>query len=220
MSEDINPTTGLPYPPCMMTVDEFCEHIRSTFTFDETPPNLRIIGFSVRAYNGLSTVTTSNGSISSERATLRQRAEHEIALTKAVPSGVSVLITCDGEKFIASCRANTETFPGTYQLPGGSINPGETAAQAATREVKEETGIEIPLGKLTPSGMKRFTRANGDPYNMYAFVVKLRRSDFGVIANPEPDKQTDLRLYNKTEVAGKTWVPGNQEMIERYFRLK
>jgi len=33
-------------------------------------------------------------------------------------------------------------------MPGGGIEPGETAAEAATREVAEETGIDLPVDRL------------------------------------------------------------------------
>ena len=35
---------------------------------------------------------------------------------------------------------------GYWSLPGGHIEPGETARAAALREVREETGVEAELG--------------------------------------------------------------------------
>jgi len=37
---------------------------------------------------------------------------------------------------------------GLWSLPGGHIEPGETARAAATREVQEETGVEAEIDAL------------------------------------------------------------------------
>jgi 8-oxo-dGTP pyrophosphatase MutT (NUDIX family) len=45
-------------------------------------------------------------------------------------------------------RRSTEAsfMPGVWVFPGGMIEPGETAAEAAGRELTEETGIELGAG--------------------------------------------------------------------------
>lgn len=58
---------------------------------------------------------------------------------------------------LAVKRAKSDTsFGGMWGLPGGEVNEGETIDVAATRELKEETNLEIdnlstePVFELTP----------------------------------------------------------------------
>ena len=52
----------------------------------------------------------------------------------------------------------------TWQLPGGRIEPGETPVEAVAREVKEETGLEARVGRLTG----RYRREDGTVARVYA----------------------------------------------------
>ncbi|HEY2549335.1 MAG TPA: NUDIX domain-containing protein [Streptosporangiaceae bacterium] len=45
-------------------------------------------------------------------------------------------------------RRRNEPGAGLWSLPGGRIEPGETAEQAVVREVREETGLEVSPGRL------------------------------------------------------------------------
>lgn len=66
------------FPPCTMTVDQFCEHIRETFAHSD----FRIVAFRVRGYAG-STVTTRRGEMPGIRATKVQATACDKLLAKA-----------------------------------------------------------------------------------------------------------------------------------------
>lgn len=58
------------------------------------------------------------------------------------------LIVKEG-KYLLTKRALVNLYhPGKYDLPGGTLHPGETLEQALLREVKEETQLEIQIEKL------------------------------------------------------------------------
>ncbi|MEQ8389046.1 MAG: NUDIX hydrolase [Alphaproteobacteria bacterium] len=45
-------------------------------------------------------------------------------------------------------RRNKPPRAGDWSLPGGAQHPGETVREAAMREVREETGLDIEVGRL------------------------------------------------------------------------
>lgn len=55
------------------------------------------------------------------------------------------LIWREGEVLVAKRACDAEHLPDKWEFPGGKIEPGETPAQAATREAREETGLEIEV---------------------------------------------------------------------------
>ena len=53
-----------------------------------------------------------------------------------------MVIVAGGRVLLMHRRKRGEDY---YMVPGGSIEPGETQEEAATREAKEETGLDVKL---------------------------------------------------------------------------
>lgn len=64
----------------------------------------------------------------------------------AVPSVSACVLVEDGEGRLLLARRAGEIEHGKWDLPGGFIHEGEEPADAAVRELREETGLEVELG--------------------------------------------------------------------------
>ncbi|HEV7127359.1 MAG TPA: NUDIX domain-containing protein [Ktedonobacterales bacterium] len=61
---------------------------------------------------------------------------------------------------------------GRWCLPGGHMEPGESAAEACAREVWEETGLRVLVGRLIgiySNPHRLLTYADGNQYHLVAF---------------------------------------------------
>ncbi|MBC8281276.1 MAG: NUDIX domain-containing protein [Chloroflexi bacterium] len=65
------------------------------------------------------------------------------AILSMICSGM--VFDAEREKILITRRDDN----GLWCLPGGRMEPGESVAEACAREVLEETGLEVEVGKLT-----------------------------------------------------------------------
>jgi 8-oxo-dGTP pyrophosphatase MutT (NUDIX family) len=68
-------------------------------------------------------------------------------------------------------RGDLRDHPGQVALPGGGLQAGESAWQAAQREVEEEIGV--PAGRLVPLGAGEPIYASVSNFSVVPFVAHL-----------------------------------------------
>lgn len=56
---------------------------------------------------------------------------------------VAVAVVRCGEKFLIGRRPDGVPLAGLWEFPGGKVRPGETPEEAAVRECREETGLDV-----------------------------------------------------------------------------
>jgi 8-oxo-dGTP diphosphatase len=54
----------------------------------------------------------------------------------------------DGDRVLVTRRRADQLHPGEWEFPGGKIEPGEHPEQALSREVEEELGVCVEVGRI------------------------------------------------------------------------
>ena len=73
--------------------------------------------------------------------------------------------TDDGLKFLLMKRNLNKIYEHLWQGVAGKIEDGETASEAAVRELKEETGLD-PVNMFVADHVSRFYEVHGDRVNL------------------------------------------------------
>lgn len=94
------------------------------------------------------TSTVRPADLAAQLARFERRPSAQDSLTPASVA-VCVTVTPDGPSLVITRRAATlRAHAGQWALPGGRRDPGETAEQAALRELTEETGVIAGPGAI------------------------------------------------------------------------
>lgn len=126
---------------------------------------------------------------------------------------VSAAVIRDGHVLIVRRAGNPGN--GVYTLPGGVVKAGETLIEAAVREVREETGIEIAPVAL--AGFREVILRDGDNRVSRHFVVlsfAARWVSGEVRLNHELD---DARWLRPAELADLKTTEGLGEIVAAAF---
>ncbi|HKP79656.1 MAG TPA: NUDIX domain-containing protein [Phenylobacterium sp.] len=90
------------------------------------------------------------------------------------------LVERDGK--IALVRVEKPRHPAWHDLPGGALDPGETAEAAVVREFGEEVGLRVSVGGAFTMADQYFVNTDGEAFNNLAsfFTLDLDGEDVGL----------------------------------------
>jgi 8-oxo-dGTP diphosphatase len=105
---------------------------------------------------------------------------------------------------------------GRWSLPGGGIHPGEPATAAVAREVREETGLRVRVGRFL-GWAERIDPAGGTHWVILDFAADPLDPDAHPVAG---DDAAEAAWVPVGDVAGLDLVPGLLAFLEATAALE
>ncbi len=125
---------------------------------------------------------------------------------------------CGSRELLIARRYAKAIRGGLWELPGGKVEAGESAAQAALREVEEEVGLGTSALESTPEPLA--VAEHADPslscersVRLHAFLVEVKQ---GVEAAPLGT--SEVRWIDPDRIGDFEWPPANQPINEAIQR--
>lgn len=137
-----------------------------------------------------------------------------MALTKITQSAGGVVINEDGEVLVVCQNGNS------WSLPKGHIEQGESAIEAARREINEESGIAelLFIKKLLTYTRPRIGLSGGDDLSESKEITLFLFKTTEKALSPKDPKNPEARWVAKTEVARLLTHPKDQEVFQKILK--
>jgi 8-oxo-dGTP pyrophosphatase MutT (NUDIX family) len=104
--------------------------------------------------------------------------------------GVTAVVVNEEGEVLLHQRADD----GRWATPGGILEPEEEPARAVVREVREETGVEVEVERLTSVlAQEPFTYPNGDRVQILDLAFRCR--PVGGAPDASGDESLDVRWF-------------------------
>jgi 8-oxo-dGTP diphosphatase len=118
----------------------------------------------------------------------------------------------DAQGRLLMVQRGNEPAAGTWSIPGGRVEPGESDAEAVAREVLEETGLVVEPGDLV--GTVERPTASGDVYDIFDYAAELVSGELAAATDA-----ADARWVGAAEILEMPCSPGLVDSLRRWGAL-
>jgi len=105
------------------------------------------------------------------------------------PKVVTVVVIEHAGKILLGKR-NIDPGKGLWSFPGGYVNRSERVEDAAMREIKEETNLDVQL-----DGLVGLYSANGSPHILAVYRAQVSAADLATITR-QPEEVSELAFFS------------------------
>ena len=106
------------------------------------------------------------------------------------------------QRVLAARRAGPPEVAGLWELPGGKVEPGETDEQALRRELVEELGVDVSVGRLIGPELDL-----GDNTTLRCYRAQLTGG------RPRPTEHDAVRWLGAAELDAMDWLPADRLLL-------
>lgn len=134
-------------------------------------------------------------------------------LGKLQPGCAGVIFDEARQKVLLTQRTDN----GRWCLPGGRMEPGESAAETCVREVWEETGLQVKVNKLigiytSPHLITEYADGNRYQFVSFCFEAEVVKGEVGL-----SDETTAIGYFSPVEMAAIDVMENHRQRIEDAF---
>jgi len=126
---------------------------------------------------------------------------------------VGLYVVKDGKVLLV--RRGNEPGRGKWSLPGGRIRFGERSEEAALREMREETGLEVRLRRVVDV-VDVFWRSEMGELLEHFVIVDFEAEVIGGELRPADDA-LDARWFSPEELKGLEMTESTRRFLEEHF---
>jgi ADP-ribose pyrophosphatase YjhB (NUDIX family) len=129
--------------------------------------------------------------------------------------GVGAVVVDDGRALVV--RRATEPLKGEWSIPGGMLELGEKLREGITREVLEETGLEIEVGEVLDVFDSIFPDAEGKTQYHYVLIDFIGRPVGGELC--ASSDVSEAKWVSAEEAAGLGMKPLTLGVIQKALSI-